>query len=86
MSEYQYHKDEIDALCQQKGITIIDYDKGVFKVRGSKGDLYDVRFVRRTEDGYGRIWECSCPARVEVCKHIRAVIEVADYNAPADDW
>lgn len=39
------------------------------------GRPYKIRFVGRTEDGHGLLWECDCPAgqHGRHCKHVDQV-------------
>jgi len=56
-------------IWDDHGIEVID--ESTYRIVGRP---YTIRWVGRTEDGYGHLWECDCPSR-KTCKHIRAVAE-----------
>jgi uncharacterized Zn finger protein len=61
-------------ICADHGIEAID--DNTYAVSSSDGlRRYTVRFVGRTEDGFGFLWECNCPAgeHGRHCKHIDRV-------------
>jgi len=69
--------DEIEReMLAEAGITQVgDNEYGI------DGKPYTVRFCGRTEDGFGLLWECDCPAAKfnpdKMCKHARLVADVS---------
>ena len=65
-------------ILTANGVTKIDDDR--YSVPSSDGtQSYTVRFVGRTEDGCGLLWDCDCPAgrHGKTCKHVHRVGDAA---------
>ena len=71
----------------ERGIVMVDDKK--YSVPSSSGSaIYTVTWVGRTEDGFGHLWECSCPAgrHGKTCKHVRHVGSTAGQWNDANGW
>lgn len=61
---------------EEHGIVVLGENKYQVPSSSNPDVSYVVEFVGRTEDGFGLLWECDCPAR-KTCKHIKLVSEIS---------
>lgn len=80
IEDYDLNEENLEnAMLKSLGITKINNEYLLPNSDGTKN--YIVKYVGCSDDGFGNLWECDCPAGLhgKECKHLKLIIEINNH-------